>query len=185
MRTILKVLVVLGATAIYLAALHFLAPTEQPYYLIGIFIVGLCSWLLGAVAGMVVAVLLIPITGAVYGDYAVVHDFMVMADSPPYIAMEVLASVSLGILRNRKSTIAKKEAQLADANDRLQDALSKVQELGGVHSFCGTCKKIKDDSGDWKNPDAFLMDHTKMEFSHCLCPECAEEYGKSSNRMSA
>ena len=77
------------AIAIYLVALRLLISSEQPYYVLGIAVVGLAAWLMGAVSGMVVALLLIPLTDAVYGNYVISRDFIKLAGSPPYIAMQV------------------------------------------------------------------------------------------------
>lgn len=181
MQKLIRAVIVVIATAIYLTALRLLVSSEQPYYILGIGLVGLASWLMGAVSGMVVALLLIPLTDAVYGNYVISRDFIKLAGSPPYIAMQVLAAVGMGLLRKEKKYTISKEAELEEANERLQTVLSQVKELGGVHSFCGTCKKIMDDQGNWQNTDQFLKTYTKMEFSHCMCPDCAEDFRKAND----
>ena len=59
---------------------------------------------------------------------------------------------------------------------RLQTILSQVQELGGLHNMCRECKKIQSDDGNWQAIDEYLKLQTKMEFSHCICPDCAQHY---------
>ena len=46
--------------------------------------------------------------------------------------------------------------------------------------MCSRCKDIQDEEGRWLLIDTFLKDHTKMEFSHCICPKCAKKFYDSS-----
>jgi hypothetical protein len=36
------------------------------------------------------------------------------------------------------------------------------------------CKKIRDDKGYWNQIEAYVRDHSDAEFSHSICPDCAE-----------
>lgn len=53
------------------------------------------------------------------------------------------------------------------------DALSKVKVLSGMLPICSSCKKIRDDSGYWKQIESYVHEHSEAEFSHGICPECA------------
>lgn len=55
----------------------------------------------------------------------------------------------------------------------LQEALSKVKTLSGLLPICASCKKIRDDKGYWNQIESFISEHSKAEFSHAICPECA------------
>lgn len=57
----------------------------------------------------------------------------------------------------------------------LQRALSKVKQLSGFLPICASCKKIRDDKGYWNQIEAYIRDHSEAEFSHGLCPDCAEK----------
>lgn len=57
----------------------------------------------------------------------------------------------------------------------LQEALAKVKTLSGLLPICASCKRIRDDQGYWQQIEAFIRDHSEAEFSHSVCPECAEE----------
>ncbi|MBN1906090.1 MAG: PAS domain-containing protein [Deltaproteobacteria bacterium] len=60
----------------------------------------------------------------------------------------------------------------------LRDALSKVRTLSGMLPICSHCKKIRDDKGYWNQIESFIRDHSEAEFSHSVCPECADKlYG--------
>ena len=54
------------------------------------------------------------------------------------------------------------------------DALSRVKVLSGMLPICSSCKKIRDDTGYWKQIESYIHDHSEAEFSHGICPECAE-----------
>ncbi|VGO14314.1 hypothetical protein PDESU_02873 [Pontiella desulfatans] len=183
MNKILKAAVLLIATALYLLTLRLFVSSDQPYYILGIGIVGLAAWFFGTVTGLVMAMLLVPLTDLVYGNHVIVRDFIKLASSPAYISMQVLAAIGMGFLRREKKALSKKETELEETNDRLQNVLAQVKEPGGIHSLCSTCKKIVDDGGEWQDVDHFLRQHTKMEFSHCICPDCADAFKKSAEAL--
>ena len=56
----------------------------------------------------------------------------------------------------------------------LQEALAKVKALRGLLPICAWCKKIRDDKGYWQQIEAYIRDHSEADFSHCICPACAE-----------
>jgi len=56
----------------------------------------------------------------------------------------------------------------------LHDAMNKVKELEAILSMCAGCKKIRDDSGRWHEPDHYINKHTNSEISHGYCDECAD-----------
>ena len=58
---------------------------------------------------------------------------------------------------------------------RLQDALEHVRTLSGMLPICSYCKKIRDDKGYWNQLEAYLSEHSDTEFTHSICPDCAEK----------
>lgn len=56
----------------------------------------------------------------------------------------------------------------------LKEALARVKTLRGFIPICAACKKIRDDAGYWQAVEVYVHDHTEAEFSHGLCPACAE-----------
>ena len=62
---------------------------------------------------------------------------------------------------------------------QLQEALSQVKTLSGFLPICASCKKIRDDSGYWKQIESYLSAHADVTFSHGICPDCAQKlYGE-------
>ena len=56
----------------------------------------------------------------------------------------------------------------------LQQALAEVKALSGMLPICSSCKKIRDDQGYWNQIEAYLVTHTEAQFTHGICPDCAE-----------
>lgn len=73
-------------------------------------------------------------------------------------------------ITDRKLAEVEREKVIND----LQDALAKVKLLSGFLPICASCKKIRDDQGYWQQIEAYIRDHSEVEFSHGICPECAK-----------
>ena len=56
----------------------------------------------------------------------------------------------------------------------LRDTLAHVRVLRGMLPICASCKKVRDDQGYWQQLESYVADHSDAEFSHGICPECAE-----------
>ena len=59
--------------------------------------------------------------------------------------------------------------------DDLQEALDRVNLLSGMLPICASCKKSRDDKGYWNQIETYIRDHSEAEFSHGICPECAQK----------
>ncbi len=72
-----------------------------------------------------------------------------------------------------------KSKRLADEREKLisnlQEALGKIKTLSGFLPICASCKKIRDDKGYWNQIEAYIRDHSDAEFSHGICPDCADK----------
>jgi len=58
------------------------------------------------------------------------------------------------------------------ARKALQD---EIKVLKGFLPICASCKKIRDDKGYWNQIESYLRDHSEVEFSHGICPDCVEK----------
>lgn len=59
------------------------------------------------------------------------------------------------------------------ARKELQEALTKI--LSGFLPICANCKRIRDDGSQWIEIEAYIRDHTDVEFSHSICPSCMKK----------
>jgi cell division protein FtsB len=73
-------------------------------------------------------------------------------------------------LEERDREAKEKERLIRD----LEEALSKVRTLSGLLPVCSSCKNIRDDQGYWTQMEAYISDHSEAEFSHSMCPPCAQ-----------
>jgi AmiR/NasT family two-component response regulator len=78
-------------------------------------------------------------------------------------------------LRQLTADLQKRNEEREMLIAELRDALSKVKTLRGLLPICASCKKIRDDQGYWQQIEHYLRDHSGAEFTHGLCPECAEK----------
>jgi len=60
-------------------------------------------------------------------------------------------------------------------NSELTEALNKVKLLSGFLPICANCKKIRDDSGYWKQIEKYISEHSEAAFTHSICPECYDK----------
>ncbi len=58
----------------------------------------------------------------------------------------------------------------------LKKALSEIKQLRGILPICSYCKKIRDDTGYWKQIEYYIRDHSDAEFSHSICQDCAKKH---------
>jgi hypothetical protein len=59
-------------------------------------------------------------------------------------------------------------------NADLQAALLEVKQLSGLLPICAWCKRIRDDSSEWESIETYITDHSAADFTHGICPECAQ-----------
>lgn len=55
---------------------------------------------------------------------------------------------------------------------RLTETLAKV--LSGYLPICSRCKKIREESGRWREVESYIHAKTEADFTHTVCPECAQ-----------
>ena len=87
-------------------------------------------------------------------------------------------AISIGLVGLFYGRIKQAEEEKSKLIVGLQEALAKLKTLRGLLPICASCKKIRDDKGYWNQIETYISDHSKAEFSHSICPQCAKElYG--------
>jgi hypothetical protein len=74
-------------------------------------------------------------------------------------------------------------ARVAADNERLigelQESLAQVKRLSGLLPICSSCKKIRDDAGNWRQIETYVRSHSEADFTHGICPDCSRRlYGE-------
>jgi hypothetical protein len=100
----------------------------------------------------------------------------------------VIVSANIQFFCDKEGTVLGIEGVYRDITERkqvekdreklikeLQGALKKVKTLSGLLPICSSCKKIRDDKGYWNQIDSYIRDHSEVEFSHGICPDCVKK----------
>jgi hypothetical protein len=60
-------------------------------------------------------------------------------------------------------------------NTELQVALAEVKKLSGLLPICAWCRRIREGDGAWVQLESYIVSHSEADFTHSICPECAEK----------
>jgi phosphoserine phosphatase RsbU/P len=55
---------------------------------------------------------------------------------------------------------------------RTLDLMASIKHLSGLLPICSYCKRIRSDSDYWEQVDSYIAEHTDVQFSHSVCPDC-------------
>ncbi len=99
-------------------------------------------------------------------------DFMVKATPLLDEAGEIWAVVCVSRDVTAYKKLLREREQLIDD---LKKALAEVRTLSGLLPICCSCKRIREDNGYWQQIEQYIESRSDAEFSHGLCPDCAEE----------
>ena len=81
-----------------------------------------------------------------------------------------LAKVFNLMVENRQRAAEERERLIGE----LRQALGEVKALRGILPICSSCKKVRSDQGSWQQIESYIREHSDAEFSHGICPECAQ-----------
>jgi PAS domain-containing protein len=57
----------------------------------------------------------------------------------------------------------------------LLDDIGDLIELKAMVPICSYCKKIRNDQQYWQKLEAYFKTHLDVDFTHGICPECADK----------
>ena len=113
------------------------------------------------------------------------HEFRVKCKDKTTFTVEV----SVSNVTNSEGEIVGRMASFVDITKRkraekeqeklirkLERALDKIKTLRGLIPICAACKKIRDDKGYWHQVEVYFRDHSDVNFSHGMCPDCVKKW---------
>ncbi len=59
--------------------------------------------------------------------------------------------------------------------ERILTLQADVQTLQGILPICAWCRRIRNDEQLWQTTEEYLKSHADVDFSHSICPECADK----------
>lgn len=51
----------------------------------------------------------------------------------------------------------------------------RMKYLEGILPVCASCKRIRDDQGNWQQIESYIRARSEADFSHGICPDCAKK----------
>jgi hypothetical protein len=67
-------------------------------------------------------------------------------------------------------------AALCLAVIRLTDNLfQRMRYLEGLLPVCSACHRIRGEHGDWQPLESYILEQSDAQFTHGICPDCAEK----------
>jgi CHASE3 domain sensor protein len=90
------------------------------------------------------------------------------------VAQWLLLGCSVVLFVSILGALRRSNAELARLLQELQDAVAEVKTLSGMLPICAACKNVRDDKGYWSQIEIYIRDHSEAEFSHSICPDCAQ-----------
>lgn len=124
---------------------------------------------LGMVASIIVAVFCA--TALTVADISIGHEYSSVYVAVLNTAVRLTAFLSLGWVVARIRALLSQERILSG---KLQAALTQVKQLEGLLPICASCKKIRTEKGLWQQMEAYIEKHSEAQFTHGLCPDCAQ-----------
>jgi GAF domain-containing protein len=94
-----------------------------------------------------------------------------------------LASLSRQVMRNLELRRTVKALSVALAE--VTTARREVATLQDMLPICSWCRKVRDDANFWHHVEDYLADHSDMQFSHGVCPDCAGQMKKEMTKKIA
>ena len=94
----------------------------------------------------------------------------------PFQLEEVLARVKTHLsIRKLQKKLENQLQEEARLNKKLKSAITKIKVLQELLPVCSNCKKIRDDEGYWHEVTTYIHEHSDIEFTHSICPECKKQ----------
>jgi transcriptional regulator with PAS, ATPase and Fis domain len=58
--------------------------------------------------------------------------------------------------------------------EELRDMSHLLGLVNGLLPICSSCKRIRDEKGNWQEVEGYVAHHTGADFTHGLCRDCLE-----------
>ena len=91
-------------------------------------------------------------------------------DKPdPFVFLAINALIRMAVLGLLAFLVARTARQTKELDQR-------VRQLEGILPICMICKRIRDDHNEWQQLESYISKHSRANFSHGLCTDCAKQH---------
>jgi hypothetical protein len=80
--------------------------------------------------------------------------------------------LGVALVTLHRARLREHKQRALELSRRVDEALGHIKVLRGMVPVCASCKKIRDDKGYWNQMETYLAEHSEMDFSHGICPDC-------------
>ena len=88
---------------------------------------------------------------------------------------ELLLKKTQLLLRRKRSRRYRDPSSMPAEARRRPESLDGVKRPRHLITICAWCNKIRNNEGAWRQPQAEVQAHRNPEFTHGICPVCAEQ----------
>lgn len=93
-----------------------------------------------------------------------------------YVTICILSAVAENLRGKIHNLLVQSSKEKEAAILKLNQSIEEIHKLQDILPICVHCKKIRDDDGYWQAVEDYLSEKTEAQFSHALCPDCANQY---------
>ncbi len=160
------ILVVIAPSVVVLGFVDYVTGHELGFSLFYLLPIAIAAWKVGRTGSYLISIL----SSIVW--------FFSDISSHPYSSvlfalwntiMQLLCFLIIGYSTSKIQSLLREKRETSRA------LLSQVKTLSGLIPICASCKKIRDDKGDWQRIEEYIEERTNAEFTHGLCPECMDK----------
>jgi len=97
------------------------------------------------------------------------------------VKFEEITATPLADRRGRVEYVLKElrdVTELVYAKEISEHLKQEIRTLRGIIPICASCKRVRNGDGYWQQVEAYVSEHTGVDFTHGYCPECAERLKK-------
>lgn len=89
-----------------------------------------------------------------------------------------VAGKPLRVVGTHTDVTGRKDAEIEQERliGELRNANRRIGALSGLLPICSSCKKIRDERGQWRQLETYIREHSQADFSHGMCPDCVRHY---------
>ncbi len=87
----------------------------------------------------------------------------------------VVLSILLFFMNAGRLKLVNMHREKEESLEKLEKALTDVKLLQGILPICANCKQIRDGDGYWNQVESYISEHSDVDFTHSICPDCAEK----------